>query len=151
VWSSAVFSGYLLLAGLQNAWERLDEQLVVFDVDVVVVVVVVRSAYQRLFSLQSLIFFFFFYLNGLSSPAYARSELPDSEVRTLQTVGMTPWTGDQPIARPLLNAGKHRHNKCGQTTVPHVGFESTIPIFERAKIFHALDLVATVNGSHVCS
>jgi hypothetical protein len=30
--------------------------------------------------------------------------------------------------------------------MPQVGFESTIPAFERAKIFHALGFVATVIG-----
>jgi hypothetical protein len=30
--------------------------------------------------------------------------------------------------------------------MPWVGFESTIPVFERAKTFHALDRVATVFG-----
>jgi hypothetical protein len=31
--------------------------------------------------------------------------------------------------------------------MPRVGFESTIPVFERAKIIHALDRAATVNGA----
>jgi hypothetical protein len=30
--------------------------------------------------------------------------------------------------------------------MPWVGFESTIPASERAKIFHALDRAATVSG-----
>jgi hypothetical protein len=33
--------------------------------------------------------------------------------------------------------------------MPRVGFESTIPVFERAKTVHALDRAATVIGS-VC-
>jgi hypothetical protein len=33
--------------------------------------------------------------------------------------------------------------------MPQVGFESTIPVFERAKTFHALDLAATVIGSYM--
>jgi hypothetical protein len=33
-----------------------------------------------------------------------------------------------------------------QTSMPRVGFEPTIPAFERAKIVHALDLAATVIG-----
>jgi hypothetical protein len=37
---------------------------------------------------------------------------------------------------------KHR-----QTSIPRVGFEPTIPAFERAKTVHALDRVATVIGS----
>jgi hypothetical protein len=31
--------------------------------------------------------------------------------------------------------------------MPRVGFESTIPVFERAKTFHALDRAAAVIGS----
>jgi hypothetical protein len=31
--------------------------------------------------------------------------------------------------------------------MPRVGFESTIPVFERAKTVHALDRAATVIGS----
>jgi hypothetical protein len=32
--------------------------------------------------------------------------------------------------------------------MPLAGFEPTIPVFERAKIFHALDRAATVTGLH---
>jgi hypothetical protein len=35
--------------------------------------------------------------------------------------------------------------------MPRVGFESTIPVFERAKMVHALDVVATVIGSVIHS
>jgi hypothetical protein len=55
--------------------------------------------------------------------------------------------GDEPVARPLLT---HRtaqtQNKRTQTSMPRVGFEPTIPVFERAKTVHALDRAATVNG-----
>jgi hypothetical protein len=58
----------------------------------------------------------------------------------LYTVGRTPWTGNQPVARPLPT---HRitqtQNKTTQTSVPRVGFETTIPVFERSKTIHALD------------
>jgi hypothetical protein len=70
------------------------------------------------------------------------------------TVGRTPWTGDQPVARPLLT---HRitqtQNKCTQTLTPWMEFEPTIPAFERAKTVHALDRAATVVGlrSHTWS
>jgi FAD synthase len=37
-------------------------------------------------------------------------------------------------------------NKRIQTSMPRVGFEPTIPAFERAKAVHALDRVATVIG-----
>jgi hypothetical protein len=35
-------------------------------------------------------------------------------------------------------------NKCTQTSMPRVRFETTIPVFERAKTVHALDRAATV-------
>jgi hypothetical protein len=54
----------------------------------------------------------------------------------LYTVGRTPWTGDQPVARPLP---KHRLNA---QSMPRVGLETTTPVFERAKTVHALDRAA---------
>jgi hypothetical protein len=66
----------------------------------------------------------------------------------LYTVGRTPRTGDQPVARPLPT---HRttqiQNKRTQTSMPWVGFKPTTPVFERAKTVHALDLAAIVIGS----
>jgi hypothetical protein len=59
----------------------------------------------------------------------------------LYTVGITPWTGDQPVARPL-----HTQNKRTQTSTPQVGFEPTIPASERAKTVYALDRAAAVIG-----
>jgi hypothetical protein len=54
------------------------------------------------------------------------------------TVGMTPWTGDQPVARPLpARRTEQTQNKRTQTSVSQVGFEPTIPAFERAKTVHA--------------
>jgi hypothetical protein len=40
---------------------------------------------------------------------------------------------------------KHRINAT-ETSMPWMGFEPTIPLFERAKIVHALDHAATVIG-----
>jgi hypothetical protein len=55
----------------------------------------------------------------------------------LYTVSRTPLTEDQLVARPLIT---HRttqtHNKRTQTSLPRVGFESTMPVFVRA---NALD------------
>jgi hypothetical protein len=42
-----------------------------------------------------------------------------------------------------LHTGQHK-NKRTQTSMPWVGFESTIPAFERAKTVHAFDHAATV-------
>jgi hypothetical protein len=60
-----------------------------------------------------------------------------------KTVGRTPWMVDQPVARPLPIQTQNKHR---QTFIPWVGFESTIPAFELAKTFHALDRAATVIG-----
>jgi hypothetical protein len=61
------------------------------------------------------------------------------------TDGRTPWTGDQPVARPLpTHRTTQTQNKRTQTSMPQVGLEPTIPVFERASTVHALDLAATV-------
>jgi hypothetical protein len=53
-------------------------------------------------------------------------------------VSRTPWTGDQLVARPLPTHRKTQtQNKRTQTSIPRVGFEHTIPAFERAKLVHA--------------
>jgi hypothetical protein len=49
------------------------------------------------------------------------------------TVGRTPWAGDQTVARPLPTPEQHSQNKRTQTSMPRVGFEPTMPVFERAK------------------
>jgi hypothetical protein len=62
----------------------------------------------------------------------------------LYTVGRTPWTGDQPVARPLpTRRTTQTQNKRTQTSTSRVGFELTTPVFERAKEVHALDRAAT--------
>jgi hypothetical protein len=70
-----------------------------------------------------------------------------SSILILYTVGRTPWTGDQPVAKPLPT---HRtiktQNKFTQISMPRVGFEPMIPAFERAKTVHALDRAVTVIG-----
>jgi hypothetical protein len=55
------------------------------------------------------------------------------------TVGRTPLTGDQTVARPLPS---HKATQT-KTFMPQGGFETTIPVFERAKAVHALDITAT--------
>jgi hypothetical protein len=68
----------------------------------------------------------------------------------LYTVGRTPWMGDQPVARPKsTHRTTQTQNKCRQTSMPWVGFESTIPAFEREKTVHALDRAAIVIVSDV--
>jgi hypothetical protein len=65
----------------------------------------------------------------------------------LCTLGRTPGTGDQPVAWPLpTHRTTQTQNKRTQTSMSRVGFEPTIPAYERAKMIHALDCVATVIG-----
>jgi hypothetical protein len=69
----------------------------------------------------------------------------------LYTVGRTPWTGNQPVARPLpIHRTTQTQNKhMLQTSIPWVGFEPTVPGFELAKMVHALDRAATVIGREI--
>jgi hypothetical protein len=65
------------------------------------------------------------------------------------TVVRIPGLADQPVARRLT---AHRmvqtQNKRTQTFMSQVGFESNIPVFERAKTVHALNSAATVGGNN---
>jgi hypothetical protein len=52
---------------------------------------------------------------------------------------------DQPVPRPLpTHRTTQTQNKRTQTAMPRMGFETTIPVFERTKTVHALDGAATV-------
>jgi hypothetical protein len=63
------------------------------------------------------------------------------------TDGRTPWTGDQPVARPLpTQRTTQTQNK---RIYKHTCLEPMIPVFKRAKTFHALDRAATVIGFFV--
>jgi hypothetical protein len=65
----------------------------------------------------------------------------------LYAVGRTPWTGDQPVARPLpTHRTAQTQNKRTQPSMPRLGFEPTIPAFEWAKTVHTSDRTATVIG-----
>jgi hypothetical protein len=58
--------------------------------------------------------------------------------------------GDQPAAGPLpAHRTTQTQNKRTQTSMPRVGFEPTIPVFERAKTVHALDRMAAVISRYV--
>jgi hypothetical protein len=58
---------------------------------------------------------------------------------------MTPWMEDQPVTRILpAHRTAQTQNKRTQTSMPQMGFESMIPVFEQVKTVHALDCVATV-------
>jgi hypothetical protein len=64
------------------------------------------------------------------------------------TDGRTHWASDQPVARPLpthrTTQTQNKHTI--QTSMPQVGFEPTIPAFERAKTVHALHHASTAIG-----
>jgi hypothetical protein len=63
------------------------------------------------------------------------------------TLGRTPWTEDQPIARPLpAHREAQTQNKPTRISMAHVEFEPTIPVFERAKTVRASDRASTVVG-----
>jgi hypothetical protein len=63
-------------------------------------------------------------------------------------VGRTPWAGDSSLqGRYLHTPGTAQtQNKCTQKSMSRVGFEPTLPLFERAKTVHASDRVATLIG-----
>jgi hypothetical protein len=66
----------------------------------------------------------------------------------LYTVGRTPWTVDQPVARRLhTQRTAQTQNKRTQTSMPRMGFEPTIPVLKRKKTVHALDRAATLIGT----
>jgi hypothetical protein len=68
----------------------------------------------------------------------------------LYTVGRSPWTGDQPVARPLSTYRTTQAQSEGtQTSMLWLGFEPTTPVLERAKTVHALDRAAIVIGKEI--
>jgi hypothetical protein len=55
------------------------------------------------------------------------------------------------VARPLpAHRTAQTQNKCTQTSMPEVGFEPTVPVFEWVKTFHALEHVAIVISTDHC-
>jgi hypothetical protein len=69
----------------------------------------------------------------------------------LYTVGRTPWTEHEPVIRPLrTHRTTQTQNKRTQTSMSWVGFESTIPSFERANRAHALDVLRSVPHCRYC-
>jgi hypothetical protein len=52
--------------------------------------------------------------------------------------------GISPSQGLYLYTEQHKQNKRTQTSMPRVGLEATIPVFERAKTVHSLDRAATV-------
>jgi hypothetical protein len=63
------------------------------------------------------------------------------------TVDRTPWTGDQSVATlPPTHRTTQTHNKRTQISMPRMGFEPMIPVFERAETVQALDCATAVIG-----
>jgi hypothetical protein len=59
------------------------------------------------------------------------------EFLNLHTVGRTPWTGYQPVARPIpTHRTTQTQNKRTQTSMPRVGLEPTFQVFELANTVH---------------
>jgi hypothetical protein len=70
----------------------------------------------------------------------------------LYRISKTPWTEDQPVARPLpIQKTTQTQNKRTKTPIPRVRSEPTISVPERAKTVHALDRVATVTSRNYIS
>jgi hypothetical protein len=66
----------------------------------------------------------------------------------LYVLGRTLWAGDQPAAgRPPTHRTTETQNKRTETSMPRVGFGTTILVFERAKMILFLDRAATVTGN----
>jgi hypothetical protein len=63
----------------------------------------------------------------------------------LYTVGRTPWTGISPSQGRYLHT-EHKIN-AKQISMPWLRLEPTIPEFEVAKTYHALEWAATVIGT----
>jgi hypothetical protein len=67
----------------------------------------------------------------------------------IYTIGRIPWTGDQPVAKPLpIHKSTKAENKHIQTSMLRVGFEPTSQVFFWVKTFHALEHAAIVIGRH---
>jgi hypothetical protein len=63
----------------------------------------------------------------------------------LYKVGRASWVGDQPVARPLpTHRTTQTQNELTQASMRCVGFEPTIPPFERAKRVHVYEGICLV-------
>jgi len=69
---------------------------------------------------------------------------------TLWTFGRTPWTGDQPDARPLPKQDSTTQKERGHTSTPRAVFEPAIPVFEQSKTVRASDRAAVGTRIYSC-
>jgi hypothetical protein len=86
----------------------------------------------------------FFYLEHTAS---AKRFVLFQFLNLIQSVGLLE-RGISPTQGRYLHRTTQTRNKRRQTSMPLVRFEPTIPVIERAKTFHVLDLAATVIGCH---
>jgi hypothetical protein len=88
------------------------------------------------------------YLSIYGSIAFCWTLASFSIYSSICTVGMTPWTWEQPpVARPLPT---HRTTQTQNNTkklIPQLGFEPTISVFEQSNSVNALDRADTVIGN----
>jgi hypothetical protein len=74
-----------------------------------------------------------------------RGPWPLFQFLSLYTAGRTPWAGDQPVARSLpTHRTTQTRNKRTQKSMLRVGFEATIPVFERMKTVNHLSLKMSI-------
>jgi hypothetical protein len=64
-----------------------------------------------------------------------------------QSVGLL-GRGMSPSQGRYLRIEQHKHRKNTQTSMPRVGFELMIQVFERTKTVHALERAATEIGNY---
>jgi hypothetical protein len=95
-------------------------------------------------SSSSLSFFLSFFLYG-SAALWTLAAFSVSCSCT-QSVGLL-WRGISPYQGRYLHMTTQTQNKRTQTSMPRLGYEPTIPVFERTKTAHALDRADTLTSS----
>jgi hypothetical protein len=87
----------------------------------------------------------FFFIGSTALEPWPLFRFPD-----LFTGGMTPWTSDQLVARPLPEHTTTQTQKNTYThhltSMPKAGFEPAITASERSKTVHASECSATATG-----
>jgi hypothetical protein len=91
------------------------------------------------------LYFVSLFLDGLSSLACSHSELI-LELQVLQTVGRTPWTGDQPISMPLLIQDNTSREKTQTYIHASSGIRTHDPSVRAAEDISCLRRAATAIG-----
>jgi hypothetical protein len=99
------------------------------------------------FTIHSFIHSFIQFINGSTALCWALGLFFTFVFSFTQTVGLLGRV-IEPVARPFPTCRTETQNKCTQiqTAILWMGFELTIPEFERTKTVRALDRAATVIG-----